>query len=146
MRGSSIYRDFGTRGISARHHSRNIGAPLEATGFLNWVSKDVTLRWWWRDAITGTASYCDSSRGYRNRQGMGSKVKRSFEASWVLSVALRREPTAKVRRSKGKMTEGVRGPPPLLRPPSPVPPSSSLLHPHVLTITLPLLVSLALTL
>lgn len=42
-------------GISARHHSRNIGAPLEATGFLNWVSKDVTLRWK-RDAITGTAS------------------------------------------------------------------------------------------
>lgn len=55
--------DFGARGISARHHSRNIGAPLGATGFLNWVSKDVTLRWK-RDAITGTASYYDSSRGY----------------------------------------------------------------------------------
>jgi len=66
--------DFGARGISARHYSRNIGAPLEATGFLNWVSKDVTLQWK-RDAITGTASYYDSSRGY----GVGkewSKVKR----------------------------------------------------------------------
>jgi len=62
--------DSGARGISARHRSRNIGAPLEATGSLNWVSKDVTLRWK-RDAITGTASYRDSSRGYRqSRQGM----------------------------------------------------------------------------
>jgi hypothetical protein len=90
--------DSGARGISARHRSRNIGAPLEATGSLNWVSKDVTLRWK-RDAITGTASYRDSSRGYRqSRQGMErrrgngrvdggggrgkGKVKRSFEASW----------------------------------------------------------------
>lgn len=62
-RGSTTPGDFGARGISVRHHSRNIGAPLEATGFLNWVSKDVTLRWK-RDAITGTASYCDSSRVY----------------------------------------------------------------------------------
>lgn len=66
--------DFGARGISARHHSRNIGAPLEATGFLNWVSKDVTLRWK-RDAITGTASYYDSSRGYGIGREWG-KVKR----------------------------------------------------------------------
>lgn len=66
--------DFGARGISARHYSRNIGAPLEATGFLNWVSKDVTLRWK-RDAITGTASYCDSSRGYGVDREWG-KVKR----------------------------------------------------------------------
>lgn len=65
--------DSGARGISVPHCSRNIGAPLEATGFLNWVSKDVTLRWK-RDAITGTASYCDSSRGYReSRQGMGKR-------------------------------------------------------------------------
>jgi len=67
--------DFGARGISARHYySRNIGAPLEATRSLNWVSKDVTLRWK-RDAITGTASYCDSSRGYRVGREWG-KVKR----------------------------------------------------------------------
>ena len=46
--------------ISVPRYSRNIGAPLDATRFLNWVSKDVTLRRK-RDAITGTASYCYDS-------------------------------------------------------------------------------------
>lgn len=57
----------GIQEISVPHYSRNIGAPLDATRFLNWVSKDVTLRRK-RDAITGTASYYDSWRKPRMRQ------------------------------------------------------------------------------
>lgn len=57
--------------ISVPRYSRNIGAPLDATRFLNWVSKDVTLRRK-RDAITGTASYCyDSWRKGGTKDGGG---------------------------------------------------------------------------